>query len=174
MAWFWRKKQHAPGDGAAPEAAPKPKPRRRWLRRCLFGLLALVVTALAAAAGGLYWACQTEGGQAWLVKTANAALESKDGGLTLRLTRLSGSLPFDFAFGLEAADAHGVWLTAPDNRILWNWRALPGSVRIEKVAVRRPVLTRLPELPPAPEPPSPPLPLQGVPARLRKVAAILR
>ncbi|WP_165075450.1 MULTISPECIES: translocation/assembly module TamB domain-containing protein [unclassified Desulfovibrio] len=174
MAWFWRKKQ--PGDGAAPEAVPQPKHRRRWLRRCLFAALALVVTALAAVAGGLYWACQTEAGQAWLVKTANAALESKDGGLTLRLTRLSGSLPFDFTFGLQAADAHGVWLTAPDNRILWNWRALPGAVRIESIAARRPVLTRLPDLPPAPEPepPSPPLTLQDVQALLGKVAGIFR
>ncbi|MBD5538565.1 MAG: translocation/assembly module TamB, partial [Desulfovibrio sp.] len=175
MAWFSRKKQQAPGDAAPPEA-PAPRPRRRWLRRCLLGCLLLVLMALAAVAGGLAWICQTGGGQAWLMKTANAALESKDGGLTLRLTRLTGSLPFDFTFGLEAADRHGIFLTAPENRILWKWQALPGAVRIEKIALIRPVLTRLPELPPAPAPeqPEPPMTLQDAQALLGKVAGIFR
>ena len=181
MAWFARKKNAAASAAAAsaPTDAPPPKPasRRlwRWLRRCLLGLLALVFITLAAAFGGLYWICQTVGGQAWLMKTANAALESKDGGLSLRLTKLTGSLPFDFAFGLEAADSHGIWLTAPENRVLWNWRAVPGAVRIEKVALLRPVLTRLPDLPPAPEPetPAPPLTLKDVQALLGKAANIL-
>ncbi|MBD5647385.1 MAG: translocation/assembly module TamB [Desulfovibrio sp.] len=176
MAWFARKKNAAAPDApASATEAAKPRPRRRWLRRCLLGLLALVFIAFAAAFGGLWWICQTEGGQAWLLKTANATLESKDGGLSLRLTRLTGSLPFDFAFGLEAADSHGIWLTAPENRVVWNWRALPGAVRIEKVALVRPVLLRLPDLPPAPEPetPAPPMTLKDVQALLGKAANIL-
>ena len=175
MAWFSRKTKGPAAEAAAAPGTPAPKPRRRWLRRCLLGLLLLTVTALAAVFGGLYWICQTGSGQAWLVKTANAALESKDGGLSLRLTRLSGSLPFDFSFGLEAADSHGIWLTAPENRLVWDWRALPGALRIEKVALVRPLLTRLPDLPPAPEPepPSPPLTLRDVQALLGEVAHII-
>ena len=113
MAWL---RKHAPegAPGTDGGSAPPPKRRRRrWLRRALLALALLVVAALAAVAGGLYWALQTESGQAWLMKTANAALESKDGGLTIRLTRLSGSLPFDFVFGLEAAAVSFTHLTQP-------------------------------------------------------------
>ena len=175
MAWLARKKKAATPDAAASPRTEPPKPaRRRWLRRCLLGLGALVVTVLCAVFGALYWVCQTEGGQAWLLKTANAALASNDGGLSFRLTKLTGSLPFDFAFGLEAEDAHGIWLTAPENRVVWNWRALPGAVRMEKVSLTRPVLTRLPDLPPAPEPekPAPPMTLKDVQGLLGTVAKI--
>lgn len=175
MASPARKKTPTPAEAPAPAAPPK-KPRRRWLRRLLLAVLLLVVVVLGGALGGIFWVCQSGSGQAWLLKTANNALENKDGGLSFRLTGLAGSLPFDFTFGLEAADRHGTWLSAPENRVVWNWRALPGAVRIEKVALVRPVLTRLPDLPPAPEPEpaSPPLTLADVQAMLGKAAEIFQ
>lgn len=128
----------------------------RRLRRILAGLLVLLLTVSAA----LAWALRSESGQAWLLKTINATLESSlsESGLRVRLTRLAGPLPFACSFGLEAADAHGVWLTAPENSFDWDWRALPGAVRITAIRSVNPALTRLPDLPPAPAPaPQPPL-----------------
>ena len=125
----------------------------RWLRRILAGLLGL----LLAASAGLVWVLRSDSGQAWLLETVNATLESslRESGLRARLTRLSGPLPFACSFGLEVADAHGVWLTAPENSFDWDWRALPGTVRITAVRSVNPALTRLPDLPPGPARPGP-------------------
>lgn len=148
------------------QEAGSARPRRsggalRWLRRILAGLLVL----LLAASAGLIWALRSESGQAWLLKTVNATLESslRQSGLRARLTHLSGPLPFACSFGLEVADAHGIWLTAPENSFDWNWRALPGVVHVTAVRSVNPALTRLPDLPPAPEPaPRPPLTVEGL------------
>ncbi len=79
------------------QEAGSARPRRsggalRWLRRILAGLLVL----LLAASAGLIWALRSESGQAWLLKTVNATLESslRQSGLRARLTHLSGPLPF--------------------------------------------------------------------------------
>ena len=133
----------------------------RWLRCILAGLLGL----LLAASAGLVWVLRSESGQAWLLETVNATLESslRESGLRARLTRLSGPLPFACSFGLEVADAHGVWLTAPENSFDWDWRALPGTVRITAVRSVNPALTRLPDLPPGPESaPQPPLTVESL------------
>lgn len=179
MAWY---KKHAARQTAptadSPVAVPehRPSPWCRWLRRSLIALSLLLATVAVGLFVALYWVSQTTNGHAWLLKTANAALEGKNNDLSLRLTRLEGTLPFNFVFGLEAADRHGVWLEAPENHLVWNWHTLPGSVRIEKVAILRPVLTRLPDLAPSPEPeePSPPLTLPHVQTLLGKVTPLFR
>lgn len=183
MAWFRKRapRQAAATTGtppAAPPAAPPAHtpPPRRWARRCLVLFPLLLLATLAGLFLACFWAFQTEAGHAWLLKTVNAALAGRDGGPSLRLTRLEGSVPADFVFGLEAADGHGVWLTAPENHLVWDWRALPGAVRIETAAIVRPTLSRLPDLPPAPEPeqPSPPLTLKDVQTLLGEFAHLFR
>ena len=151
----------------------RPKRRTRWLRRALAALLALLLTAL----GGLAYVLRSESGQAWLTKTVNAALESslRESGLHARLTRLSGPLPFACSFGLEVADARGVWLTAPENSFAWDWRALPGVVRIAAIRSVDPALSRLPDLPSDPEPsvPRQPLTVESLRAALGEAARAL-
>lgn len=177
MAWF-RKRAARQTAEKTPPAAPRDhgSPPRRWLRRCLILFPLCLLTLLAGLLGACFWALQTEAGHAWLLKTANAALAGRDGGLSFRLTRLEGSVPSDFVFGLEAADGRGVWLTAPENHLVWDWRALPGAVRIETAAMARPTLSRLPLLPPSPEPepPSPPLSLRDIQTALGELADMFR
>ena len=150
-----------------------PKRWTRWLRRALAVLLVLLLAAL----GGVAWVLRSESGQAWLTETVNAALESslRESGLHVRLTHLSGPLPFACSFGLEAADAQGVWLTAPENSFAWDWHALPGTVRIASIRSANPALRRLPDLPPAPEPPvsQPPLTVEGLRVMLGDAARVL-
>ena len=150
-----------------------PKRWTRWLRRALAVLLVLLLAAL----GGVAWVLRSESGQAWLTETVNAALESslRESGLHVRLTHLSGPLPFACSFGLEAADAQGVWLTAPENSFAWDWHALPGTVRIASIRSANPALRRLPDLPPAPEPPAPgqPLTVEGLRVMLGDAARVL-
>ena len=150
-----------------------PKRRTRWLRRALAVLLVLLLAAL----GGLAWVLRSESGQAWLTETVNAALESslRESGLQVRLTHLSGPLPFACSFGLEAADAQGVWLTAPENSFAWDWHALPGTVRIASIHSANPAMRRLPDLPSAPEPPAPgqPLTVEGLRVMLGDAARAL-
>lgn len=179
MAWFKKRaaRQPAGATGTPPAASREPaSPLRRWARRCLVLVPLFLFATLAGLFLACFWAFQTSAGHAWLLKTANAALAGKDGGLSLRLTRIEGSVPFDCVFGLEAADGHGVWLTAPENHLVWDWRALPGAVRIETAAGVRPTLSRLPDLPPAPEPeqPSPPLTLKDVQTALGDLASLFR
>lgn len=150
-----------------------PKRWTRWLRRALAVLLVLLLAAL----GGLAWVLRSESGQAWLTETVNAALESslRESGLQVRLTHLSGPLPFACSFGLEAADARGVWLAAPENSFVWDWHALPGTVRIASIRSANPALRRLPDLPPVPEPPAPqpPLTVEGLRVMLGDAARVL-
>lgn len=150
-----------------------PKRWTRWLRRALAVLLVLLLAAL----GGVAWVLRSESGQAWLTETVNAALESslRESGLHVRLTHLSGPMPFACSFGLEAADAQGVWLTAPENSFAWDWHALPGTVRIASIRSANPALRRLPDLPPAPEPPAPgqPLTVEGLRVMLGDAARVL-
>lgn len=167
--------QHAAQEAGGPRARRSGRSERlaRWSRRILAGLLLL----LLAASAGLVWALRSENGQTWLLKTINAALESslRESGLRARLTRLTGPLPFAGAFGLEMADAHGVWLTAPENGFDWDWRALPGVVRITSIRSVNPALTRLPDLPPGPAPaPQPPLSVEALRLLLGDTARALR
>ncbi|MBQ3058969.1 MAG: translocation/assembly module TamB [Desulfovibrio sp.] len=137
------------------------RPRRRWLRRIFWGLLAFLCLMMA----GLGWLCRSEGGQAWLRGQINSVLAQslEPMGLQARLTSLSGPLPFGAAFGLEMADSQGIWLQAPDNSFLLDVTALPGTVRIDHVQSLRPVLLRLPLLPDTPPPPpSAPLTEEGL------------
>lgn len=145
----------------SPPSSRQPRPRRtfRWAR-LLLGLTAALILLLALAAAALIFILRSDAGQAWLAEKLNAALESSlaESGLQIRVTHLSGALPFTIDFGITAADARGIWLNAPQNSFVWDWRALPQTVRIALVQSRNAEISRLPDLPPGPEtPPRPPL-----------------
>ena len=123
------------------------------------GLIFVLLLLLFFLAGVLL-ALRNENVQAWIKDEVNAVLAASaaESGLHIRLTNLSGALPFTAQVGVELADAHGLWLDAPHNTFVWDWAALPGRVRIAELISNGPRLLRLPDLPPsAPEPPSPPL-----------------
>lgn len=182
-----------PGDGrqqpdrspGAPQPAPAAprKKRRSLLLRVLAGackaLALLLLLSVLGAAAALVWVCQSGSGQAWLLETANNFLDNPADrgrpGLRFRLTALSGTLPFDMRIGLEAYDAEGLWLSAPDNHLLWNWRELPGSVSISALRLENAVLERLPQMPQETAPPEPdkPLALADIRSLLGQAAAFL-
>lgn len=135
----------------------KEKPKRRVFRKFFkyFSLLILLVLIVSGAA--IYWLTQTEGGQKWLVAELNGLLgpaPDKEG-LAFKITRLEGSLPFDFRLGLQLYDRRGLWLVAPDNRLNFNWRDLPGALTLVTLAANDVDMTRLPDLPASLEPPQP-------------------
>ncbi|WP_165067524.1 translocation/assembly module TamB domain-containing protein [Desulfovibrio sp. ZJ200] len=155
----------AQNNAAAPPqsspTSPQPGPRRsfRWAR-LVPGLLAGLLLLLVLATAVVIFLLRSDTGQAWLTEKLNTALESSlaESGLRIKITHLSGALPFTVDFGITAADAHGIWLNAPENSFVWDWRALPQSVRIALLQSRNAVVSRLPDLPPGPEePPRPPL-----------------
>ncbi|ATD82038.1 hypothetical protein [Desulfovibrio sp. G11] len=155
---------HVSGSGQPGKGPGRPGGRRGaalfsriWsiVWRGLAFLLLLLLFFLA----GILLALRNENVQAWLKDEVNAVLAApaETGDLQVRLTRLSGSLPFSMQVGLELADAHGPWLEAPLNTFEWDWTALPGTVRIRALTSHNPRLLRLPDLPPAPpSEPSPP------------------
>lgn len=122
--------------------------------------LAFLLLLLLFFLAGVLLALRNENVQAWIKDEVNAVLAASaaESGLHIRLTSLSGALPFTAQVGVELADAHGLWLEAPQNAFVWDWAALPGRVRIAELTSTGPRLLRLPDLPPSPpEPPSPPL-----------------
>lgn len=122
--------------------------------------LAFLLLLLLLFLAGVLLALRNENVQAWIKDEVNAVLAASaaESGLHIRLTSLSGALPFTAQVGVELADAHGLWLEAPQNAFVWDWAALPGRVRIAELTSTGPRLLRLPDLPPSPpEPPSPPL-----------------
>ena len=147
---------------------------RIWGRvwRGLVFLLLLLLFFLA----GILLALRNENVQAWLKDEVNAVLaaSAETSGLHVRLTRLSGALPFSMQVGLELADTHGIWLEAPLNTFEWDWAALPASVRIHALTSHSPQLLRLPDLPPvAPADPSPPMTEKRLRGVLGEVGQIL-
>lgn len=153
---FWHKKK----TGAEqPEEGKKPVSKKRHFFRKFFAFLGFfLLLAMAAAGIAIYWGTQTDGGRAWIMETANKALELPAGqeGMGFKITKLSGSLPFDFHLGIDAFDAGGVWLSAPDNSFTLNWREIPGKVHISALKLNNVDLQRLPVLPPDTSPPPPP------------------
>lgn len=145
-----------PGKGPRQPGASRFSRIWRILWRSMAFLLLLLLFFLA----GILLALRNENVQAWLQDEANAVLaaSAETSGLHVRLTRLSGSLPFSMQVGVELADAHGLWLEAPLNTFDWDWTALPGTVRISGLVSHNPRLLRLPDLPAAaPSEPSPPM-----------------
>lgn len=153
------------------------KPARRHLFRRIFRYFCLFLLLLVLCAGGaLYWITQTENGHAWLLKTVNAALTPTDpeASLGFRLTDLSGSIPFNFEFALESSDQNGVWLAAPKNRFVWNWKKLPGEINIEFIGAENVDIERFPDLAPKKEEkPTEPLTLADIRHMLEAVADFL-
>lgn len=153
---FWRKQKQ---PEAEPEKTPRQHGAKRFFKLLLHGVKYLFLfffICVLAGIGGIVWITQSESGHAWVVKTVNSALapapDSK--GPALKLTALSGSIPADFTFGIEVMDRHGVWLKAPNNSFVWNWRELPGTIRIKRITAQAVNVERMPNLPSSPSPPS--------------------
>lgn len=122
------------------ETASNNLPRVRGLirllaRLCKYTLLAILLLIIIAG-GAAFWLTQTQNGQDWLLARLNPVLALKPGaeGTGIRITSLSGSIPVDFVFSIEASDREGIWLQAPDNRFVWDWRALPGKLHISQIS----------------------------------------
>ncbi len=148
------------GGGKGPGKGQKARGRAARIWSVLWrGLALLLLVLLLFLAGGLL-ALRSESVQAWLKDEINATLAASaaESGLHIRLTKLSGSLPFTAEVGLELSDPQGLWLEAPQNIFVWDWAALPGRLRIAELTSREPRLLRLPDLPPSPPaPPTPPM-----------------
>ena len=145
-----------PGKGPRRPGASRFSRIWRILWRSMAFLLLLLLFFLA----GILLALRNENVQAWLRDEVNTVLaaSAETSGLHIRLTRLSGSLPFSMQVGVELADAHGLWLEAPLNTFAWDWTALPGTIRISGLVSHNPRLLRLPDMPAdAPAEPSPPM-----------------
>lgn len=194
MNWrFWRKKTQfneeeqpknqktrSAQQGQAGEQKP-PKKRSGWivwpwrLIKYSFLLVLLIVIAALAALG---WLTQSGSGQQWLTAKANGLLAPAEGKPGYKITLLNGSIPADFTLGIEAYDAKGLWLSAPDIRFVWLWRELPKTLHIQCLTVNGVDMARLPEFPLAPpepeEQPSPPLTLQDVQKLLADAASFLQ
>lgn len=141
-------------------ATGKKRRKRHIIWRITKYFILFIVLVLCLGAGAAAWITQSESGQAWLVKTANGALAQSGDGLGFRITHLSGSIPFNFDFGLESSDKNGVWLKAPANKFVWDWKALPGTIYFKTIAARDVDISRFPDLPPKrEEPPTPEKPL---------------
>lgn len=154
------------GGGAAsrsPERNRLPKNRRKsWLR--LAGkVLGLCVLLCVLALAGALAALRSAGVQGWLTERINTVMQAQaetgaTPALRVRITHLSGPLPFGFELGAELYDAGGLWLRLPACSARWDWQALPAVLRIAFVRVDKAELLRLPRLPDAPAPaPAPPL-----------------
>lgn len=170
---FKKKNRNADSDSVnvtqkASSAANQSDPprKKRYIAKFFKYLSLLLLVAIFAATGGLIWTFQTTSGQQWLMRTANKLLAPPAGsnGPGYRITALNGSLPFNFEFGVEAFDMHGLWLAAPRNHFSLEWRELPANVHISSLSLENADILRLPEFPPdpAPAPPSPPVTLADV------------
>lgn len=148
------------GGGKGPGKGQKARGRAARIWSVLWRGLTLLLLVLLLFLAGVLLALRSESVQAWLKDEINATLAASaaESGLHIRLTKLSGSLPFTAEVGLELSDPQGLWLEAPQNIFVWDWAALPGRLRIAELTSREPRLLRLPNLPPSPpEPPSPPM-----------------
>lgn len=142
---------HEP-EGQSPH---KPKRKRGLIKKALITFSILLGLSLIIGCGFIYWICQSESGQAWLQEIANSALAPKNGTPGYQITTLSGSLPFDFTFGLHCIDKDGIWLDAPSNHFKLNWHELPKTLHISVLEIKNASLKHIPSFPPSPEPKTP-------------------
>lgn len=180
-----------PSSPSGPSGPRRPSAlRRAW--RMLWRVLAGLALLLLLSCGGLLLALRSPAVQDKLVEKLNAALDKPlpaapenapeagasasavQEGLRIRITHLSGPLPFGARLGLELSDGRGLWLRLPEIRFAWDWRALPGVLRIAELRVADAALLRLPQLPPGPPPePAPPLTREGLRQLLEQTARTL-
>lgn len=138
------------------------KPKRRVFRKIFKYLCLFILILILAAGGALVWLLGSESGQNFLVSEVNGLLGPAPGkpGLAYKITSLKGALPFDFEFGLEIYDSDGLWLAAPRNKFVLDWRQLPKNVNLKTLSILDAAMSRLPKLPPSP--PAPPSKSFGV------------
>ncbi|MCR5564057.1 MAG: translocation/assembly module TamB, partial [Desulfovibrio sp.] len=115
-----------------------------------------IALALAAVFGWLRTDSASRYAEGTINETLAGALAPL--GLSVRMTKLAGPLPFTFSAALEISDGRGVFLTVPQVDYDLVVSSLPGELRLTNLRLHRPVLSRLPELPPSPpDPPSAPM-----------------
>lgn len=169
---FFRKARNNDAENSVEKPVQAPKAKKHWLKGFFKFLSILILFLIISLAGGLWWICQTESGQSFLVSTVNKFIypEDRKEGLKFRISSLSGSLPFNFIIGLEAYDSKGLWLSAPENIFTLNWRELPSTLHLSALKLNNPDLLRFPDMPSAQKEPEPshPLALKDIQDLLRK------
>lgn len=136
----WHKKQQE-------EEQKKPARKGIFKRILLFSGLGIMAVAIALL-GACAWLTQTRSGLSFVQNTANSFLQKLEPP-AFTISDLQGSIPFDFSFGITSSDERGLWLNAPENRIIWNWRKLPGAIEIKQISAAKVDMQRIPVLPPA-------------------------
>lgn len=153
---------------------------RTTLRVGLGLLIAIPVLAVILIGSGLLF-LRSDTGERWVERAAAEHLPAAlaGSGLSIRFGRLSGPLPRELRVtDLRISDPRGVFLTVPEAAVRLRLTALlSGTVAVDTLLVRDPVLHRLPELPEAEEVPPAPEPSPFTFAKLgdtgRAVAGLL-
>lgn len=132
---------------------------RATLRVGLGLLLAIPALAVILIGGGLLF-LRSDAGERWVERAAAEHLPAAlaGSGLSLQFGRLSGPLPQELRVtDLRLSDPRGIFLTVAEASVRLRLAALlRGTIAVDTLLVRDPVLHRLPELPKAAElPPDP-------------------
>ncbi|MCR4666583.1 MAG: translocation/assembly module TamB [Desulfovibrio sp.] len=146
---------------------PKVAKRRFSLARFFFRFLFFLVLLLFFSVAGFMIWLRTEHAEQYIQGTINSSLAP--GGpapVGVKVTSLSGDLPFSVKAGLELYDEKGLWLTSADTRFTLSFGLFPPRILLEECQSLHPVLHRIPILPEEPEvKPEPEVPM--TPERLQ-------
>lgn len=131
---------------------------RVMLRIGLGLLVAVPALTLLLIGGGLLF-LRSDAGERWVERAAAEHLPAAlaGSGLSLHFGRISGPLPQELRVtDLRVSDSQGVWLNVPEAAVRLRLAALlGGTLAVEEILVREPILYRLPELPESPDAPDP-------------------
>jgi translocation and assembly module TamB len=123
----------------------------RRIGLALLSALALVILLIV----GVFGLAQTDFGKRMIAAQLSDLLSTPE--MTVELTGLQGTVPFDMRLGrVTAADPSGIWLEVDDVRLAWSPSALlRGRIWIDQLSAARIGLDRLPPSEPDPEPAAP-------------------
>lgn len=159
------------------EKTEKKTPKRHRIRKFFLYSGILLLLTLTGAGAGIWWLTQTGSGHKWLMEKVNSMLAPKAGeaGINIRLTGLSGSLPFNFRTSLEILDEKGVWLEAPEIVFSLNWHELPKIIHIQALRLDHVDFMRFPEMNAEEEEkkPSEPFTMEDLQSLLEKITDFL-
>jgi len=134
-------------------------PVLRVMLRIGLGLLVAVPALTLILIGGGLLFLRSDTGERWVERVAAEHLPAAlaGSGLSLHFGRISGPLPQQLRVtDLRVSDRQGVWLNVPEAAVRLRLAALlGGTLAVEEILVREPILYRLPELPESPDAPAP-------------------
>jgi translocation and assembly module TamB len=114
----------------------------------LIGAVGLLAVLAATVTLGFAW-LRSDGGQDWLARQIEEAA-STPGELELSIGEIDGALPQSLvARDIVVSDGEGAWLTIAAVEIDWRpWQLLRRTLAVERLALTRVALARLPAAPP--------------------------